>query len=323
MHRSRIPRRFAVKLLLGATLLIAVLMVAVGCSSETAEVAATAEPVASPTPQPEATAEAEGTSTEVLSPTATPVPPPTSEPTVAPRPTPTPRPTATPIPTSLRQMWIQESVSPVNCDDQWLVDGIVQLSEENKDSSATRILKLYSDMVEEIERTDKILRCRTEAAVSSGQDRNVTYSIEIDRDGDVFHGYEIGSEPLRPTPTSPSSQTLGIGDNVRLGNFELTLHRVRGSLGDGDAVPETGNYFLLIDAFIRNVGGRAETVRTLVSGEIRDAENNSYRHRSVSQFDPYYHLDGSTGWSSRTNELWVSPGQSINSIAHYEGNYIQ
>ena len=286
-------------------MLSTVLTVMVACSSESSGLVATAE--SSPMPQPEATAESEGTSTEVHSPTATPLPTPTSEPTVAPSPTSTPRPTATPIPTSLRQMWIQESVSPVNCDDQWLVDSILQLSKENENPSATRILKLYSDMVEEIERTDNILRCRTEGAVSSGHDRNVNYYIEIDRDGDVFHGYEIGSEPLRPVPTSPSSRTPGIGDTVRLGNFELTLHRVRGSLGDGDAVPETGNYFLLIDAFIRNVGDLAETVRTLVSGEIRDAENNSYRHRSVSQFDPYYHLDSSTGWSSRTNELWYLP----------------
>ena len=100
MHRSRIPRRIAVTFLLGATLLIAILIVAVGCSSETAEVVATAEPAASPTPQPEATAELEGTSTEAPSPTAAPSPTstPTPVPTATPMPTPTPIPTSTPIP---------------------------------------------------------------------------------------------------------------------------------------------------------------------------------------------------------------------------------
>ena len=100
MHRSRIPRRFAVTFLLGATLLIAILIVAVGCSSETAEVVATAEPAASPTPQPAATAELEGTSTEAPSPTAAPSPTstPTPAPTATPVPTPTSVPTTTPIP---------------------------------------------------------------------------------------------------------------------------------------------------------------------------------------------------------------------------------
>ena len=100
MHRSGIPRRSAVKLLLGVTLLFAVLIVAVGCTSETPEVVATAGPAASPTPQPEATAESASASTEESSPDTTPIPAPTSEPTATSVPTPTPRPTPTPEPTA-------------------------------------------------------------------------------------------------------------------------------------------------------------------------------------------------------------------------------
>ena len=284
----------------------------------------TTEPAASPTPQPEATAESESAPTEAPSPTATPLPTPMSGLTATPRPTAKPKPTATPVPTSLRQMSIQESVSPVNCDDQWLVDGIVQLSKENEDSSATRILKLYSDKVEEIERTDKLLRCRTDAKVSSGQDRNVTYYIEIDRDGDAFHGYEIGSVPststptptLRPTPTpNAEPSTPGVGDTVKLGDFELTLQRVRGSVGEGDTVPESGNYFLLIDAVIRNVGYQTQEVGTRIYGVVQDAENGIYSSIYLQDFDPWYRP---TGFPAYTISIWVEPGQTISAIAHYE-----
>ena len=62
------------------------------------------------------------------------------------------------------------------------------MSEESQDSFSPRILKLYSD-VEEIERTDNLLRCMGTAKFSSGGDVQITYFFEIDRDGDTFIGY--------------------------------------------------------------------------------------------------------------------------------------
>lgn len=132
MHRSRISRRFAVKLLLGATLLMAILALVVGCTSSSPEMAATTEPspppTLVPTPDYDATVEASIESTVAASPSTpetTDAPAPTAEarptstprPTASPRPTSTPRPTATPVPTPTPRAW------PFgDSDGDWIID---------------------------------------------------------------------------------------------------------------------------------------------------------------------------------------------------------
>ena len=83
MHNAGVIRRFAVKLLCIAALLIAVLALVVGCTSETPGSGSTAAPTP---PQAEVTAKSMDT----------PRPNPTPRPTSTPRPTPTPAPTPTP-----------------------------------------------------------------------------------------------------------------------------------------------------------------------------------------------------------------------------------
>ena len=103
---------------------------------------------------------------------------------------PAPTPTHTPIPTptltkiELSQLRLEE----LDCEDTWFTEQIVKLAEEREDVFSPRILKLYSD-VEEIERTDNLLRCMGTAKFSSGGDVQMTYFFEIDRDGDTFIGY--------------------------------------------------------------------------------------------------------------------------------------
>ena len=55
------------------------------------------------------------------------------------------------------------TISPSEtCTSEWFIDEILNLSEERESSFSPRILKLYSDKIEEVERTTKILRCETE-----------------------------------------------------------------------------------------------------------------------------------------------------------------
>ena len=104
----------------------------------------------------------------------------------------TPEPTATP------------SLITIDCNDPRFTKQILELSEDNQNQFSPRILKLYSD-VEEIERTESVLRCRGTATLSRGGESSITYHYEIDRDGDAFIGYEIGDPIATPTPaTSPS-----------------------------------------------------------------------------------------------------------------------
>ena len=113
MNRSGIHSSFPIKFSYTAAMLIAVLVVVVGCTSETPELVATAQPTVSPTTQPEATAEptdsptekplpittAPPTAEQTLDPTNMPLPTQTPEPTPIPTPIPTPTPTPAPAPT--------------------------------------------------------------------------------------------------------------------------------------------------------------------------------------------------------------------------------
>ena len=160
----------------------------------------TPEPTVVPTPEPTSEPTPEPTPTPTPEPTPTPTPEPTPTPTPEPTPTPTPEPTPTPVPT----------IAPTaSCDNEWLIEGIIDLSEE----ADVSILKIYAETAAEVERSENILKCRAEAIVSVGPNRYLVYYLEIDRDGDPFMGYEAeGAVPTRtpdPTPeTEPLTLTL-------------------------------------------------------------------------------------------------------------------
>ncbi len=163
------------------------------------------------TPEPKATvapAVASATGVPTVTPTPTPVPtlrPPTMvAPTETPAPTPTstatPRPTPTPLP---------RIPSTLDCTNEQFIQEILDLSSDNQNLAALRILKLYSGATE-LERTERVLRCTAEARLSRGGDAYVTYYYEIDRDGDGFIGYDIGASIATPTPiTTPTPHTIG------------------------------------------------------------------------------------------------------------------
>ena len=153
--------------------------VVVATTVPTVEVAPTETPA--PTPVPTATDVPTVAATTSPTPTLAPIPTPAPVPTA----TPTPVPTATPIPTV---------PATLDCEDEEFIKEILALSERNENP----FLKLYSG-AEEIERTERVLRCKGEARLSRSADSYITYYYEIDREGDAFIGYEIGD--LIPTPT--------------------------------------------------------------------------------------------------------------------------
>ena len=210
MNRLRISLGPLINPASTAALLIAILVLAVGCTSETPApeppptsnapltTSPTATPLPTPTPEPASTPRPTPTPGPTATPTQTPTPAPTATPTQIPTPTPTATPTQTPTPTP------EPTIDPtIGCDDEWLIDGILELSEERESTFSPRILKLYDDKLEEMERTTKLLRCKAEAKLSAGGDHFITYSYEIDRDGDTFIGYSVGD------PVPPPGAVLG------------------------------------------------------------------------------------------------------------------
>ena len=96
----------------------------------------------------------------------------------------------------------------MGCDDEQFIQEILELSEDNKNPEAVRILKVYSG-AEETERTERVLKCTGEARLSRDGEATyqVTYYVELDRDGDLFIGYEIGDRISPPTPTPSPTPT--------------------------------------------------------------------------------------------------------------------
>ena len=283
---------------------VSALVVLMACTSE----GSTTAPQQTSSPQREAT--------QVMEPTSPPSS--TTEATDAPSPTPsavfidTPRPTSTP----------ESIVDSFDCNDQRFIDEIVQLSEENENPSAPHILKMYVDAVEEIERTDKLLRCRTEVRLSTDQERYATYHLEIDRDGDAFIGYQLGEVTSVPTPlptstpanTPDPSRPAGVGDTIRLKYVELTLNSVRGSHGNGTYVPRTGNHFVHIDATARNISDRSIEVFYLIGGVIQDGENQTFEPEfRVTQDERLPHfIELGAGQASRTSSHFELPKNATN-----------
>ena len=81
----------------------------------------------------------------------------------------------------------------INCDDQRLIDAIVELSKEKEGPSLPRILQLYSDNISERFREANQLSCKTYGKTSDGE-RIVNYSYVL-RGGNAFISYNFGLRP--------------------------------------------------------------------------------------------------------------------------------
>ena len=151
------------------------------------------------------------------------------------------------------------SLVTTDCNDPRFTKQILELSEDNENPFAPRILKLYSD-AEELERTEKVLRCKGTASLSRGGESYITYHEEIDRDGDVFIGYEIGDAVSTPTPATRPLPGLTLDNPLSAGEvlqgFDGTEVRVLGVVEDArqqvaeenrfNAPPKDGKRFYII-----------------------------------------------------------------------------
>ena len=156
--------------------------------------------------------------------------------------------------------------SSQTCSDDWLIDAIVNLSEERESSFSPRILKLYTDKIEEVERTTKLLRCKAEAKMSQGGEVFLTYHYEIDRDGDGFIGYSVG-DPV-PPPGSTLNDAYAVGtvmtgsDGTQIRAISITadawpLVYAENRFNDP---PEEGNRFFMVRVEVVNPSDALQSV---------------------------------------------------------------
>ncbi len=158
--------------------------------------------------------------------------------------------------------------SSQTCNDEWFIDEIIELSEDNESSFSPRILKLYTDKIEEVERTAKLLRCKAEAKMSQGGDVFLTYHYEIDRDGDSFIGYSVGDPVPPPGGTLDDAYAQG---EVMTGS-DGTQIRVVSTIADAWSLvyaenryndpPGEGNRFFMIRLEITNPSDALQSVES-------------------------------------------------------------
>lgn len=74
------------------------------------------------------------------------------------------------------------------CDD--LAPHIIKLSEENKDPSAAKILKLYDIKKNDTQNAKRVIDCIATARTDRTDDAPISFYLEEDADGDRFIFYE-------------------------------------------------------------------------------------------------------------------------------------
>lgn len=94
------------------------------------------------------------------------------------------------------------------------------------------------------------------------------------------------SPAITATAASPSakgkqgikipSQSVGIGQAVRLGKYQFTVNGVRKTDGDTISQPKPGQKFLLINATVENQGQKMEPISSIFLFALTDATGKEY-----------------------------------------------
>ena len=221
-------------------------------------------PTSPPTPSPHITLAATPKPKSTLLPTATSGPAPTLVPTATPHPTPTRLPTAstppTPSPTP------ETMIGAIDCTDHRLIVEIIELSEERENTFSPRILTLYEDKLEEVERSTKMLICQADAKLSAGGDFHITYRYEVDRDGNAVISYTVG-DPVLPLGANlndafPIGATMRGADGTEIRELQ-TIADARPLVYAEDnfnGPPKEGNRFVMVRVEVVNPSDALQSV---------------------------------------------------------------
>ena len=84
-------------------------------------------------------------------------------------------------------------------------------------------------------------------------------------------------EDVDEAPTEESATPAGatIGDVVRVGDLQITVHGVRRAQS-GLVDPEPGTVYLLVEATIENLAAAETTISSLLQMDVRDSEGRVY-----------------------------------------------
>ena len=156
-------------------------------------------------------------------------------------------------------------IDVVDCADDQILTTVRELSRGREGPLSPPILLFYEDKVEEVERTDQVLRCIAVARLSDGSEFHVSYhyeivsdSVPIDSGYSIEIGYSIG-DSVHP-PGSLLSDPFPVGavmkgaDGAEIRILQITPDAWSLVLAENqsNASPEEGNRFFIVRVDVIN-----------------------------------------------------------------------
>jgi len=90
-----------------------------------------------------------------------------------------------------------------------------------------------------------------------------------------------------------TTDTYAIGETIKMGDLEFTLHSAQLSAGEEFWKPEEGNVYLLVDCTIQNNSSESEAISSMLMFKVTDDQN--YQYNVTVTPDQKGQLDGELG----------------------------
>ena len=119
--------------------------------------------------------------------------------------------------------------------------------------------------------------------------------------GEVAGENGNGSEP----------ELFSVGEQVRLGDYEVVVHEVTDALPPGQFIqPAEGSRYVAVDTEVTNNSAEAETVSTIMMFEVQDESNRSYNIALTDHDVPSLDGEVPAGQSRRGTMVFEVPGDA-------------
>lgn len=86
--------------------------------------------------------------------------------------------------------------------------------------------------------------------------------------------------------SSASSQHFKAGQQVKFGDFVVTVNSVKTSTGDELTTPKAGNIILVVDVTIKNTSSKSQDVSSALDFTLQDATGQKYDETIISNGTP-------------------------------------
>jgi hypothetical protein len=106
-------------------------------------------------------------------------------------------------------------------------------------------------------------------------------------------------------------EQFGVGELVRLGDYEVIVHEVTDGLPPGQFIqPAEGSRYVAVDTEVTNNSDEAETVSTIMMFEVQDESNRSYNIALTDHDVPSLDGEVPAGQSRRGTMVFEVPGDA-------------